>query len=188
MRKQILFIHSAGPQGPDEGSGGLVEYLVNILSYDYLVQHPLMPHTENPRYDAWKTKLKEELERMDQNLILIGHSLGASILLKYLSEEKYSNHIQGLFLISTPYWKKKAGGIDEFVLSENFASKLEKISPIYFYHSKDDEYVPFSHLGYYSKALPKAIIRKLEGHEHEFGYGLPKLIEDIKQLENAMQK
>jgi predicted alpha/beta hydrolase family esterase len=186
MKKQILFIHSAGPQGHDEGSNGLVEYLLAILGNDYSIRHPLMPHPENPRYDAWKIKLKEELENSDHNLILIGHSLGASIILKYLSEENYSSDIEGLFLISTPYWKKKADGIDEFVLTKNFAFRLKKISPIYFYHSKEDQWVPFSHLVDYSKAVPHAIIRKLEGHEHEFGYGLPLLIEDIRQLEKRL--
>jgi hypothetical protein len=36
--------------------------------------------------------------------ILIGHSLGGSFLLKYVSEEKIGKTIAGIFLIATPYW------------------------------------------------------------------------------------
>lgn len=186
MKKQILFIHSAGPQGSGEGSSGLIEYLSNALRDDYVIQHPVMPEPENPRYEGWKKKLKEELEIMEGDLILIGHSLGASVILKFLSEEKYSNHIEALFLVSTPFWKKKDSQIEEFVLQKNFELKLKDLLPIYFYHSKEDEWVPFSHLDIYSKALPQATIRVLEGHEHEFASGLPRLVEDIKQLKNRL--
>jgi len=36
--------------------------------------------------------------------ILIGHSLGGSFLLKYVSEEKIAKTVAGIFLIATPYW------------------------------------------------------------------------------------
>lgn len=182
MKKQILFIHSAGPQEEGEGSSGLVSCLLNVLNNEYEIRHPLMPQPENPRYEGWKLKMKQELTNAKSDLILIGHSLGASIILKYLSEESYSNHINGLFLISTPYWGEKGGEMDEYALNKNFGSKLKNISPICFYHSKEDNYVPFAHLAYYSKALPQALVRVLNGQEHEFSYGLPQLVEDIHQL------
>ena len=107
-----------------------------------------MPQPENPRYEGWKRKMKQELTNAESDLILIGHSLGASIILKYLSEESYSNHIKGLFLISTPYWGEKGGEMDEYALNKDFASALKEITHIYFYHSEEDNYVPFAHLDF----------------------------------------
>src|SRR6478609_3767448 len=182
MKKQILFIHSAGPQEAGEGSSGLVDRLINALGNEYTIRHPLMPEPENPRYDAWKTKLGKEMSEMKGEIILIGHSLGGSVILKFLSEEKYSNTIAGLFLISTPYWKKKNWEIDEYVLKKDFAEKLTGLSHLFLYHSKEDEWVPFSHTQFYAKKLPNAVVRELPGQEHEFSYGLPQLIDDIKQL------
>jgi hypothetical protein len=42
MKKQILFIHSAGAQGPHEGSGDLVTFLQNALGPEYEVLYPQM--------------------------------------------------------------------------------------------------------------------------------------------------
>ncbi|HEY5825186.1 MAG TPA: alpha/beta hydrolase [Cyclobacteriaceae bacterium] len=184
MKRQILFIHSAGPQETGEGSSGLVTYLLNELGDEFEIRHPLMPEPENPRYEAWKAKLDKELLALKGEVILIGHSLGGSVILKFLSEEKCSNTIAGLFLISTPYWKKKNWEIDEYVLQKDFAKNLTGLSHLFLYHSKEDQWVPFSHTQFYAKKLPNAVVRELQGQEHEFSYGLPQLIEDIKGLDN----
>jgi len=181
MKKQILFIHSAGPQGAGEGSSGLVTYLLNALGDESVIHHPIMPEPENPRYEAWKVKLGKELSTLRGEVILIGHSLGGSVILKFLSEEKYSNSIAALFLISTPYWSKKNWEIDEFVLRKDFAEKLTGLSHLFLYHSKKDQWVPFSHTQFYARKLPNAVVRELPGQDHEFSYGLPQLVDDIKQ-------
>ncbi len=182
MKKHILFIHSAGPQQQGEGSSGLVTYLKNELGNDFEIHHPLMPDPENPRYDAWKKKLHKDLSTLQGEAILIGHSLGGSVILKYLSEEKYTASIKALFLVSTPYWGKTSWEMDEYVLGKDFAEKITPFSHLFLYHSKGDEWVPFSHLKLYATELPNAVIREIEGHEHEFSNGLLQLIEDIKQL------
>ncbi len=87
MKKQILFIHSAGAQGPHEGSGRLVAHLQKGLGPEYQVLYPIMPDPENPAYEPWKAQLEKELTALEGEAILVGHSLGGSVLLKYLSEE-----------------------------------------------------------------------------------------------------
>lgn len=182
MRKEILFIHSAGPQGFDEGSSKLVAYLQAALGVAYHVRCPAMPEPENPRYEAWKDRIYRELGVPGSEVILIGHSLGASVVLKYLSEEPCRRSITGLFLIAAPYWGKKGWEIDEFVLQEDFVPKLPLIPKIFLYHSRDDEWVPFGHLARYAKKFPQATVRKIDGSEHEFGNGLPDVVNDIKSL------
>jgi predicted alpha/beta hydrolase family esterase len=54
----------------------------------------------------WIVQLEKELSTLDGELILIGHSLGGSVLLKYLSEEDCHQSISGLYMIATPYWDK----------------------------------------------------------------------------------
>lgn len=182
MKKEILFIHSAGPQGPGEGSFKLVAYLHEALGVAYHVRCPAMPEPENPRYENWKETIHRELGVPGSEVILIGHSLGASVVLKYLSEESSRRSITGLFLIAAPYWGKKGWEIDEFVLREDFVPKLPLIPKIFLYHSRDDEWVPFGHLARYAKKFPQATVRKIDGSEHEFGNGLPEMVNDIKSL------
>jgi uncharacterized protein len=182
MKKEVLFIHSAGPQGFHEGSTDLVAYLHTALGAQYDLKCPAMPEPENPRYEAWKERLEKELGVPGGEVILIGHSLGGSVLLKYLSEESCKRPIAGLFLIAAPYWGKKGWQIEEYILQEDFLSKLPSIPKIFFYHSREDEWVPFGHLGHYAKKFPQAVIRGLKGNDHEFGYGLPEIVNDVKSL------
>ena len=181
-KKEVIFIHSAGPQGHHEGSDYLVTYLRSALSKQYEILSPKMPDPENPSYKTWKKKLKKELTATKGEMILIGHSLGGSVLLKYLTEEKLTRPIAGLFLIGTVYWGAEDWNVEEYVLRENFSSKLPGIPSVYLYHSKDDEVVPVTHLRYYAAELPTAKVREIESRGHLFGRGLPELVEDITSL------
>ncbi len=183
MRKHVLFIHSAGTQGLHHGSSDLAAYLQDALGDEYNVLYPEMPNPENPEYMLWKGQIKKELSTLDGEVILIGHSLGGSVLLKYLSEESCKLPILGLFLIAAPFWGKDGDWqVKEYTLQEDFVSKLPQISHIFLYQSRDDEIVPFSHLGHYGENLPQAIARELDGHGHYFNYGVPEVIGDIKGI------
>jgi predicted alpha/beta hydrolase family esterase len=117
--------------------------------------------------------------KITEPVILVGHSLGGSTLLKYLSEEKPDVSVLGLFLISTPYWKSN---MKEFQLKENFQTALKDIPKIFLYHSKEDTEVPISNLEFYEHVFKTAVVHKLNGNEHIFSKGLPELVADIKTL------
>jgi uncharacterized protein len=183
MKEEILFIHSAGPQGYHEGSNYLVTYLQHNLGPAYEIVFPEMPDPENPRYKSWRRTLNGVFDSVEDDLILVGHSLGASVLLKYLSEEKVERKIKGLFLIGAIHWGKEEWNVEEYTLNKNFSERLPDIPNIFLYHSNDDEVVPITHLHYYAEELPYAITRELSNRGHLFGKGFPELVEDIKKLE-----
>lgn len=183
MKKQILFVHSAGSQELHQGSSNLKAYLKKGLGNEYSMLDPKMPDPENPKYTLWKTRLEKEFASLNGEIILIGHSLGGSVLLKYLSEEASNQSISGLFMIAAPYW----GADDdwqakEYTLPENLASKLPQISQVFLYHSRNDGVVPSQHIEHYKEKLPQANTRILDGAEHAFSDGLPELVNDIKAL------
>ncbi|HEY4653757.1 MAG TPA: alpha/beta fold hydrolase [Cyclobacteriaceae bacterium] len=182
MTRPVLFIHSGGSQGPHEGSSDLVSYLRAGLSKDHVVLYPKMPDPEHPEYDLWKLTIQRELSALEQAIILVGHSLGGSVLLKYLSEEPCDKSIAGLFLVAPPYWGKKDWKVDEYVLLNDFDARLPEIPRIFLYHSRNDEVVPFRHLIHYADKLPNSIGRAFENRGHLFSTGLPELVNDIKNL------
>lgn len=182
MRKEILFVHSAGPQGFHNGSDFLLTYLIDNLGETYQIHHPSMPHPENPDYDTWRSRLEKAFDVLSNNTILVGHSFGGSTLVKYLSETRHRKTIDGLFLVAAPYWGATDWEVDEYSLRENFSSNLPAIRRVFLYHSKDDQVVPVEHLNYYAGQLPKATIRPRNWGGHLFGNGLPELVEDIKNL------
>jgi uncharacterized protein len=179
--RPVLFIQGAGRMHAPEGSGRLAAYLAHELSADYRVIAPEMPDADNPRYQPWRDRIEQELEAIDEDVLLIGHSLGGSVLLQYLAEGSHLKPVPGLFLLSVPNWGPDGWAYDEFAVPNDVGSRL-LASRIFLYHSRDDPVVPFAHLGYYQEHLPRATARPLDGSEHSFVAGLPMLVDDIKSL------
>jgi len=178
--KKILFAHSAGPQnGKGKGSYDLVQYLKSKLSDDFQILFPIIQKPEEPSYQQFKKMFASAFTKITEPVILIGHSLGGSTLLKYLSEEKPSVSVFALLLIATPHW---GSNMKEFQLKENFQNSLPDIPAIFLYHSKNDPEVPIENLEFYEKALKKATVRRVPGKEHIFSKGLPDLVSDIRSL------
>jgi predicted alpha/beta hydrolase family esterase len=180
MRRQILFIQGAGNKDKPLGSGKLIAYLQKQLGSDYEVLAPDMPDPDHPRYLAWRDQIEQELGKLDADALLIGHSLGGSMLLKYLAEGTDLRPIAGLFLVSVPYWGKQDWEL-EYAVPDDFASHLPPIRQLFLYHSRSDQDVPFSSLRRYQEKLPQATVRVLDGKEHSFTEGLPLLAQDIKR-------
>jgi pimeloyl-ACP methyl ester carboxylesterase len=80
----VLFIQGAGGMYQPEGSGRLAAYLARELGAGYRVIAPEMPDADDPHYQPWRDRIEQELEALDQAVILVGHSFGGSVLLKYL--------------------------------------------------------------------------------------------------------
>ena len=182
MKKHVLFVHGAG-EGAHEADERLAASLRDALGSGYDVRSPKMPNEGDPEVEAWKAKIAGELATMDGEAILVGHSVGAHILLKYLSEEEVEKPVAGLFLVAAPYARTGGWELGEDTLPEDFASKLPKGLPIFFYHSRDDEVVPFGHLALYAQSLQRATFRRFEGCGHQFGDDLSKVARDIRELD-----
>jgi predicted alpha/beta hydrolase family esterase len=185
VKKQVLFIQGGG-EGAYEEDGKLVVSLRNALGDAYEVYYPQMPNESDPNYELWKAQIRKELAVLQGKRILIGHSLGSSFLLKYLAEEKIEKAIVGIFLMATPYWGGDGWqyeGYERVVLPEGFASKLPRGAPIFLYHSRDDDIVPFAHLALYAEQLPQATIREFDGRGHQFNNDLSEAASDIANLQ-----
>jgi uncharacterized protein len=183
MKKPVLFIHGAG-EGAFEEDGLLAASLQNALGLAYDVHYPKMPEEDSATYADWKSLIEQELATLDDEVILVGHSVGGSVLLKYLSEQTLDKSIPALFLLATPYWgADKFWTWEEARLPEDLAEKLAGIPRIFLYHSRDDNTVPFAHLALYAAKLPQAIIREFDGRGHQFGNDLSEVAEDITRDE-----
>ncbi|WP_078381903.1 alpha/beta fold hydrolase [Sutcliffiella halmapala] len=179
---KLLFIHSAGPQERQEGSSGLITYVKQHLGKEYEVIHPNMPTPEAPRYQEWKKVFEANIRSIHGEVVLVGHSMGGAFLVKYLSEESITIPISGLYIIASPFWglDEEWQSCDDFFLQKGFENKLPEMKELVFYHSRNEEIVPYSHLEHYTKKIHRTEIRDLNGSEHLFQNGLPELVQDIK--------
>ena len=181
MKTQVLFIQGGGEGAYDEDEK-LAVALQDALGTEYQVSYPRMPAEENPEAKAWMNQISKELTSLDGRVVLVGHSAGGSVLLKYLLKENVTKPIAGIFLISIPYWGPEDEEGEEYTLRDGFASQLPQGVPIFLYHSRDDEWVPFAHLALYAEKIPQATIREFDGRGHQFNNDLSELAADIKNL------
>jgi predicted alpha/beta hydrolase family esterase len=177
----ILFVQGAGSMHEPDGSGRLAAYLASELGPSYRVIAPEMPNADAPRYQPWRDRIEQELEMIDEDVIVVGHSFGGSVVLKYFAEGSSHRPVSGLFLISVPDWGPDGWAYEEFAVPDDVGSQLQT-SRIFLYHSRDDPEVPFSHLAHYERHLPTATAREIPGSAHSFIEGLPVLADDIRKL------
>lgn len=181
MKKQVLFIQGGGEGAYDEDEK-LAVSLQEALGPEYQVSYPRMPDEGNPDDHTWMAQISRELASLDGPVLLVGHSAGGAVLLKYLLKEDIAKSIAGIFLISIPHWDPEDEEGEEYALHEGFASRLPIGVPIFLYHSRDDEWVPFAHLTIYAEKIPQAIVREFDGRGHQFNNDLSEVAADIKSL------
>lgn len=202
MKKQILHIHGGETFNTNE------EYLkflkdLNIESLDYFkkirwidtlqdklsndfeIITPRMPNNLNAKYIEWKIYFEKLLPLLNNEIILIGHSLGGIFLAKYLSENIINKKVLGLFLVASPFDDADSEySLADFALNNDLNNIEKQITneKIYFFHSEDDAAVPFVDMLKYKKLLPKANYVVLKDRQH-FNQGyFPELEELLLKL------
>ena len=182
MTIQVLFIHGGG-EGAYAEDAKLAASLREKLGTRYNVRYPKMPNEDEPDYQQWKWLISEQLAEMGERAILVGHSIGASVLIKILSDQDLQRSVAGTFLISAPFWyDDEFWRWEEVQLPRDVASLLPREMPLFLYHGRADEVVPFTHVEMYAEVLPQATVRRLDGRNHQLNDDLSEVANDIEQL------
>jgi len=152
------------------------------LGNKYAVYLPTMPNKTNAQYNEWKILFERIVNLLDNNFILIGHSLGAIFIVKYLSENKILKTPKKILLLGTPYDNEsmEEEPLYSFLREKNLKNLKKLSEKLYFYQSKDDFIVPFENIKRYQEALPGAYFRKLKNYNHFLVEKIPELLIDIE--------
>jgi len=188
MQKQVLFIQGAGESAHDAWDEKLVRSLERELGRGYAVRYPHMPNEAEPSYAAWRSVLLEELGRLKAGALVVGHSVGATMLLHVLAERSPKVALGAVLLIAAPFIGEGGWPSDEIEpLDQRGTRALAKL-PLFLYHGTSDETVPWSHLMLYAKAIPGVKTRRLAGRDHQLNNDLGALVRDIQALSTASEK
>ncbi|WP_428659298.1 alpha/beta fold hydrolase [Runella sp.] len=179
MTKHILFFQGAGDEGY-EADKELVDSLQKNLGKEYDIDYPKINSDESLPDFGWIKQIENKVAALESDIILVGHSLGASMLLKYLSENPVTQRVKGVFLIATPFWEGNEDWKTGLKLQDDFAYKVPDEIPFFFYHCKDDEEAPFSHLNRYKQKLTQATFREINNGGHQLNNDLTPVANDIK--------
>lgn len=157
------------------------------LGPDYEVFMPEMPNRHNAHYEEWKIWFERHFEYLRDEIILVGCSLGAMFLAKYLAENTPPFKIAKLYLLAGPGgdWPLQPDGNDcsSFKFTAHDVDNISKTAVnIEIWHSEDDFLVPIEEAYWYQKHLPEAKLRLFKDKNHFLLPDLPELIADIKQF------
>lgn len=181
MKKPTILFIQGGGDGAYDIDHKLVLNLTHALKETCTIVYPQMPAENDPDYGRWKTAIDNELGKIKGEVMLVAHSVGSFLLLKYLLEKEMDKNIIGIFLIATPFVGEGGWQFEDMAIKETSFSK-RLTAPLFFYHSTDDKTVPFSHLSRYEKKLPYATFHKIEGRGHQLDNDLSEVAQDIKRL------
>ncbi len=193
MKKQVIFIHGgeawnsrdefvAYIRDEMEVSDPRMEHskrwkhtLADELGEDYEILFLSMPIKDDARYEEWKIWFERHFKFFAEEVILIGHSLGANFLAKYLSENTFPKKVTQLHLVSGCF-----GYVAGFDLGKSIVGVEEQAEEIYIYHSKDDDVVSYKDAEEYQRALPTAKLETFTDRGHFLGETFPEIIQNIK--------
>lgn len=181
---RVLFIQGGG-KGAHAEDTPLANSLEQALGPKYELRFPRMPREADPDVVLWKEKISEELSRITGKVVLVAHSVGGSILLRYLAEETVGKPIAGVFLLAAPSWDADRWDFDDLKLPSDVADKLAPLRRLYFYHCRDDDVVPFAHLALHGAQIPWAVTRAFDKGGHQFDKELAGVVMDIRRVDNA---
>lgn len=172
---QVIFIHSAGAQGPGEGSSRLLQTLRTSLPEGMALRAPAMPSPDNPDAEVWITATEEAMASAGAPFILCGHSLGGSILLQALARFGLPAGLVGVVTLAAPFWGAPGWAYDDFALPPDAGMTLSGLTGLVMLLGAADDVVSADHLERYKAALPQAQTRLLPGIDHEAASAGPAL-------------
>lgn len=159
--------------------------MLDQLKTEYHIEKPMMPNKFNARYKLRKIRFEKILPYLnDEDLVLIGYSMGGIFLAKYLSENTFPKKITQLHLVAPVFGEFDLPPHDDYLADfvfdqEALKNLIPQVEKICIYGSKDDPLVPFSHIQRYKEYLPQAKLEVFEDRGHFFIEEFPELLENI---------
>lgn len=183
LKRQLLFVQGGGAGVHDDWDNKLVDSLGRELGPGYEIRYPRMPDEDDPSYAPWKAALERELAAMDDGAILIGHSVGGTILINALSELPLRQKFGAIFLIATPFVGEGGWPSDDLKPPRDLGARLPEDVPVFIYHGLADDTAPPSHADLYARAIPQAQVHRLPGRDHQLNDDLSEVAAAIRSLE-----
>ena len=181
--KEVLFVQGAGRGVHEEWDIKLVESLRRELGPRYEVRYPRMPNEADPKLAAWQPALEKEFASLRHGAILVGHSVGGTILINVLAESAPAARLDAIVVIAAPFIGKRGWSSEDIAPRADLAARLPEAVPIFLYHGEDDAIVPVAHVELYAEAIPRAQVRRLAGRDHQMNNSLSEVASDIRRLE-----
>jgi predicted alpha/beta hydrolase family esterase len=180
--RQILFIQGGGAGTHDEWDDKLVASLERELGDECEVRYPRMPDEDDPSYDAWGVAIQREVATLADGAVVVGHSVGATLLVQALVDQPLQKVLGGIVLISAPFVGAGGWPAQEFELPGDLGARLPQRAQVHIFHGLEDETVPPSHAELYTRVIAQAQLHLLPRRDHQLNDDLSEVARQIARL------
>lgn len=182
--KKVFIIH--GLDGTP--NGGWRPWLMGELQkIDVYACALSMPKHGSPILSEWLEEIARHVERnQEDEIYLVGHSLGVPTILKYLESMKDGIKVNGVVLVSGPAEKTTNEKVSHFLNTPlDFEKINNKVSKFVVIHGDDDPVVHIKNGGYLAEKLHCDLVVIHEGKHLNGGagfYELPECLNELKKM------
>jgi predicted alpha/beta hydrolase family esterase len=170
--QQILFIQGGGAGAHDEWDDKLVNSLSRELGEGYEVRYPCMPDEDDPSYARWSPAIRREMADLEDGAVVVGHSVGGTILVRTLAEQPPVRGLAAIVLIAAPFVGRGGWPGDEFELPGDLGTRLPHDARVHVFHGLADETALPEHADLYARVIPQAQVHRLPGRDHQLNNDL----------------
>ncbi|MCU5745511.1 alpha/beta hydrolase [Staphylococcus sp. SQ8-PEA] len=184
--KRLFIIHGYQASPEDHWFKWLAS---KMKKYNYQSVIVPLPNSSHPIQQQWRNRLQDYMENaLDEDSIIVAHSLGVIAVLEYLSHANLTREIKGLFLVSgfaQPL--NTISELDDFVQACNINYESIPARLIYTIGATEDPAVPINYTEALSDKLNTNTI-KIDHQGHFLGRegykSFPELFELIQNSIN----
>ena len=180
--RQILFVQGGGKDVHEQWDNKLVESLRGELGAGWEIRYPRMPNEDDPKFAAWGDAIEGEIAAIRSGAIVVGHSIGGTILINVLAARAPTVALGAIALIAAPFVGPGGWESGEIELRADLGAHLPAGVPVLLYHGDRDETAPAAHLALYGAAIPQARVSRLANRDHQLNNDLVEVARDITQL------
>ena len=170
--RQLLFIQGGGAGAHDKWDNQLVDSLRRELGDGLEVRYPCMPDEDDPSHATWTSAIRSEMADLGDGAVVVGHSVGAAILVSALAEQPPERALEAIVLIAAPFVGEGGWPSGEFELPKDLGARLPRGARVHVFHGLQDETVPPSHADLYAQVIPQARVHRLPGRDHQLNNDL----------------
>ncbi len=146
-----------------------------------------MPGFDSPLCEKWVEEIKAHVEQdLNDEVYLIGHSLGGTSVLRYLENKTHKFKVSGSILISTPIEKTDNKDLDNFFDPDfDFGSVQSNCINFSVIHGDKDTFVPIIQAEKIAHILRCPLVNIPNGGHlsgHEGWYSLPQCLDSLMRM------
>ncbi|GAB4101601.1 alpha/beta fold hydrolase [Micromonospora taraxaci] len=171
-RTQVLLIQGGGAGVHDDWDDKLFDSLSRELGDAYEVRYPRMPDEDDPGYASWSVVIRREIAALDDGAVVVGHSVGGTILVNMLAERPPERRLGAIVLVAAPFVGAGGWPGGEFEAPYDLGARLPRDVPVHVFHGLRDETAPPSHADLYAGVIPQARLHRLPGRDHQLNNDL----------------